>query len=203
MTSIQQHETDAYAELWSSVSAYKRVSPGEQYAETFHKIVDDAGATVLDAGCGEGRGMCALANLGYQVAGLDLTDAGLNAASKACPFVTDTLWHDLKPAAYLIHLQRPDVFRADGVDYIYCCDVLEHLPTQFTMLAVQRLLDITKKGLFFSIYFNQEGYGPWIGRELHLTVRPFVWWRDALREMGDVVEARDCHEFGIFYVRPR
>jgi hypothetical protein len=95
------------------------------------------------------------------------------------------------------------VFAQDGVDHVYCCDVLEHLPTQFTMLAVDQILRITKVGAYFSVFFEQDGYGPWVGRYLHLTVQPFVWWRDALREMGDVVEARDCHEFGIFYVRPR
>lgn len=203
MTSIQQRETDTYAELWGSVSAYRRNSPGEQFAGVFHGIVNDAGATVLDAGCGEGRGMVGLAKLGYRVAGLDITDAGLSAEAKAHPFLRETIWNDLRPAVYLLHVGHPEVFAADGVDYIYCCDVLEHLPTQFTMLAVDQLLRVAKKGVFLSIFFIQDGYGPWVGRHLHLTVQPFVWWRDALREIGSVVDARDCHEFGLFYVRAR
>jgi len=202
MPTIQDTERDTYDTLWSSVSAYRRNSPGEQYARTFHAIVNDPGATVLDAGCGEGRGMLALAKLGYTVAGMDLTDTGLNAEAKALPFVQDTLWNDLRPAAYLLHCTGKG-FAADGVDYVYCCDVLEHLPTQYTMLAVDQLLRIAKKGVFLSIFFIQDGYGPWVGRPLHLTVQPFTWWRDALREICDVVDARDCHEFGIFYVRAR
>ena len=200
--SIQAVERDAYAELWSSVSAYKRNSPGEQYAQTFHALVNDAGATVLDAGCGEGRGMLALDKLGYKVAGIDLTDAGLSAEAKAFPFLQETLWNDLRPAAYVLHANQPDVWGL-APDYVYCCDVLEHLPTPFTMLAVDQLLRIAKKGVFLSIFFIQDGYGRWIGRNLHLTVQPFVWWRDALKEIADVTEARDCHEFGIFYVRAR
>jgi len=203
MGRIQTFEAESYAELWSSVSHYKRNSPGEQHARVFHGIVQDPGATVLDAGCGEGRGLLALAALGYRVVGMDLTDAGLSVAARAYPFIQDTLWHDLKPSVYLFHVQQPDVFRADGVDYVYCCDVLEHLPEQFTMLTVHRLLEVADKAVFLSIFFTQDGYGPWIGRPLHLTVKPFVWWRDALRELGDVTEARDCHEFGIFMLRPR
>lgn len=203
MGRIQTTETEAYAELWGSVSAYKRISPGEQYARVFHDLVADPGATVLDAGCGEGRGLVALADLGYRVAGVDLTDAGLSVAAKTHPFIAQSLWHDLKPAVYLLHVQQPTVFRSESVDYVYSCDVLEHLPEQFTMLAVQRMLEVTETGAFFSIYFNQEGYGPWIGRALHLTVRPFVWWRDSLRELGELADARDCDEFGIFYLRPR
>lgn len=201
--SIQEQEANAYAELWSSVSAYRRNSPGEQYARVFHDIVNDAGATVLDAGCGEGRGMVALAKLGYHVAGVDITDAGLNAEARAYPFIKETVWNDLRPVVYILHASQKDVFAADSVDYIYCCDVLEHLPTQYTMLAVDQMLRVTKKGLFLSIFFIQDGYGPWVGRPLHQTVQPFTWWRDALREIAEVVEARDCHEFGIFYVRAR
>ncbi|MCU0521420.1 MAG: methyltransferase domain-containing protein [Anaerolineae bacterium] len=200
--SIQAVERDAYAELWSSVSAYKRNSPGEQYAKTFHAIVNDPGATVLDAGCGEGRGMVALDKLGYVVAGLDLTDAGLSAEAKAFPFMQETIWNDLNRVRQLFHSTRTHVF-GGKVDYVYCCDVLEHLPTQFTMLAVEKMIRVSKKGVFLSIFFIQDGYGPWVGRHLHQTVQPFTWWRDALRELCDVVEARDCHEFGIFYVRAR
>jgi SAM-dependent methyltransferase len=203
MGRIQTFEAESYAELWGSVDAYKRVSPGEQHARVFHDLVQDPGATVLDAGCGEGKGLVALDALGYRVAGMDLTDAGLNATAKTFPFIQDTLWHDLKPSVYLFHVQQPTVFHAERVDYVFCCDVLEHLPEQFTMLTVQRLLEITDKALFFSVFFIQDGYGPWIGRPLHLTVKPFVWWRDAFRELADVTEARDCHEFGIFLLRPR
>jgi 2-polyprenyl-3-methyl-5-hydroxy-6-metoxy-1,4-benzoquinol methylase len=202
VASIQANETDTYEAMWSSVSAYRRNSPGEQYARVFHSIVNDPGATVLDAGCGEGRGLVALDKLGYTVAGFDLTNAGLNAEAKTHPFLAGTLWHDLRPAAYLLHC-TDTTFNRNMVDYVYCCDVLEHLPTQFTMLAVDQLLRITKKGAFFSVFFVQDGYGPWVGRMLHLTVHPFVWWRDALREICEVVDSRDCHEFGIFYVRPR
>jgi hypothetical protein len=89
------------------------------------------------------------------------------------------------------------------VDYLYCCDVLEHLPEQFTMLAVQRMLEVADKRVFCSICFIHEGAPPWLGRPLHLTVRPFVWWRDSLRELADLEDARDCDEFGIFSLRPR
>lgn len=198
--SLQAVETDAYADLWSSVSSYKRNSPGEQYAATFHALVQDAGATVLDAGCGEGRGLVALAKLGYVVAGLDLTDAGLSAEAATFPFMQETIWNDLHEAVNLFHASPTHAYGSKP-DYVYCCDVLEHLPPQFTMLAVDQLVRIAKKGVFLSIFFIQDGYGPWVGRHLHQTVQPFVWWRDSLRERHAVVEARDCHEFGIFYVR--
>ena len=203
MQSIQQKEAEVYTELWSSVPSYRRVSPGERYADLFHAIVNDPGATVLDAGCGEGKGMDALAAHGYQMCGIDLTDAGWATHTHPYPFVTGTIWHDLRPVVYLFHVSKPEVFRPDGVDYVYSCDVFEHLPEQFTMLAAQRLLEVTKKGVFLSIMHQQEIYGSWVGRRLHLTVKPFVWWRDAFREIAEVVEARDMMERGVFYLRAK
>lgn len=200
---IRENETDAYSELWASVPAYSKNSPGEQHAAVFHRLVNDAGATVLDAGCGGGRGMVALDKLGYQVAGCDLTNAGLVQDAKGFPFVQTALWTDLRPVTYLFHATKPDVFAPDGVDYTFCCDVLEHVPPQFTMLAVEQMLRVTKKLLYASIYLTPDGHGAWVGRPLHLTVQPFVWWRDSLREIAEVVEARDCHEFGIYAVRAR
>ena len=203
MQSIQQKEAEVYTELWSSVPNYRKNSPGEQYAKVFHEIVNDPGATVLDAGFGEGRGMVALSALGYHVGGVDITDAGLMPEAKGFPCVIESLWNDLRPALFIFHVTNPKVFKADSVDYVYSCDVLEHLPGQYTMLAVDQMLRVAKKGVFLSVFFNQDGFGPWAGRPLHLTVQSFVWWRDAIREIADVLEARDCHDFGIYYLGAR
>jgi len=200
---ISKAETEIYTELWESVPAYRRVSPGERYAELFHSIVNDSGATVLDAGCGAGQGILALSQLGYRMAGVDLVRTTLVAGAPQVPIICQSLWNDLKPAVYLISVEAPDIFRPDSVDYVYSCDVLEHLPEQFTMLAIQRMLEVAQKGVFISLMQQQEIYGSWVGRRLHLTVKPFIWWRDSMREIAEVVEARDVMANGIFYLRAK
>jgi hypothetical protein len=81
--------------------------------------------------------------------------------------------------------------------------VLEHVPPQFTMLAVDQLLRITKVGCFLTVCSLADNLGVWVGHPLHQTVESFVWWRDSLREVGDVVDARDLHQAATFYLRPR
>lgn len=187
---VQRAEADLYTEVWSSLDHYGDLAPGEQWADRFLELVG-AGGTVLDAGCGSGKGAIALAARGYHVTCCDLTSDGLTEDARHLPFVDACLWHDLRQAV------------GGFVDWVYCCDVLEHIPPEFTMLVLRRLLDVARQGVFLSIAFQPDQFGALLGRSLHQTVEPFVWWRDHLRELGDLVDARDLLGFGIFLVRPR
>jgi SAM-dependent methyltransferase len=152
---------------------------------------------VLDAGCGSGKGALALDAVGFDVRMCDLTPAGIVPAARHLPFREASLWDDLRQ-------QHAAGFVAGGrVDYVYCCDVLEHIPTAFTMLVIARLLEIARTGVFLSIALRPDEAGVWIGESLHKTVEPFVWWRDAIASLGTVREARDLIACGVFFVEPR
>jgi 2-polyprenyl-3-methyl-5-hydroxy-6-metoxy-1,4-benzoquinol methylase len=198
MTTITAVERDRYVAIWRAVEHYGDHAPGEQWLPIFLDVVGTSRGTVLDAGCGSGKAGLALAAEGFDVTLCDLTDAGLVEDAKSLPFQTACLWQDLWQVA-----------RAKGhpnrqrFDYVYCCDVLEHIPPQFTMLAINQLLRVAAKGVFLSISLVPDNFGVWIGESLHHTVQPFTWWRDNLRELGDLVDARDCQIAGTFFVRPR
>jgi SAM-dependent methyltransferase len=196
MSTIAAAERDLYSDVWTSLDDYATFAPGEAYLPLFLQIVGEARGVVLDAGCGSGKGGLALAGAGFDVTLCDLTDDGLtDEARRTLPFRRMCLWRDLRPHVW-----------ADKrwlVDYTYCCDVLEHLPPQFTMLAVNQMLRVTALGLFLSVSLVPDQFGFWMGRALHQTVQPFTWWRDALRELGTVEEARDLLTSAVFYVRPR
>jgi hypothetical protein len=103
--------------------------------------------------------------------------------------VPGCLWHDLRGLT------------VGPFEWVYCTDVLEHIPTAFTMLVVSRLLEVAEEGVFLSVSFVPDQMGVWIGETLHETVQPFTWWRDALNEVGEVVEARDLLGKGAFLVK--
>ncbi len=184
--------------MWA-IPAYNDNSPGEAFAPLFLEMarIDPTTTrmrTVLDAGCGGGKGALALAAMGFRVAMIDFTDAGLTPEAKALPFTEAALWEDLSIRGG---------YRFGGkADYVYCCDVLEHVPTEFTMLVVRRLLDVARQGVFLSICLTEDNFGIWVGKPLHNTVRPFTWWRDNLQVLGNVVECRDLLDVGLFYVEP-
>ena len=71
------------------------------------------------------------------------------------------------------------------------------------MLVVQRLLEVCRRGAFFSIALTTDVFGAYVGRPLHHTVESFVWWRDSLAELATMKEARDLGIHGLYLVEPR
>ncbi len=184
MRTVTEAERKKYDAMWG-VEDYALYSPGEHLVEFFFKIAKPtAGQTVLDVGAGAGAGSRALKSRGLHVRAFDLTSEAWK--HKDIPLLTGSVWRDL-PLVSPIY------------DFVYCCDMMEHIPTEFTALSVSEMLRTCGKA-FFSISFQPEYYGQFIGEHLHLTVKPFVWWRDMMRELGTVHEARDMLGDGVFLV---
>lgn len=209
MTAIATAERQLYDEMWGH-ERYAAFSPGAEYLPLFLDMVGTQRGTVLDAGTGASAGALALQAAGFSVFACDLTDAGRTTPeAKAIPFLATTLWRDLGTVAYVAHIHRAEgggglVQGPSGryvFDYVYCTDVLEHIPESLTMLAVSRMLEVSRAGAFFSVAFDPDQFGAIVGRPLHQTVRPFEWWKAQLAEVGTVVEARDLLATGAFLVR--
>lgn len=182
-----------YEDVWGSVSSYGDHSPGVDRVPMFLATTGATSGRVLDAGCGAGKGGLALQVAGFRVTLADLTDVGLTDEARALPFQSTSLWHDLAPLART----------AGGFDYVFCVDVLEHIPPEYTMLTIARLLAVADRSLFLAISLRPDEYGAWVGTHLHATVQPFTWWRDRLRDLGTVLEARDALDSGVYLVAPR
>jgi 2-polyprenyl-3-methyl-5-hydroxy-6-metoxy-1,4-benzoquinol methylase len=186
---IAQAEQAKYETAWA-LDAYAAHSPGERCLPLFLAMSGAKGGSVLDAGCGSGKGAVALSAHGFRVTCCDLTADGLVPEARGFTFHDVLLWSDLK--------------KATGFhDYVYCCDVLEHIPPTFTMLVIARLLETSRKGLFLSISTVPDQFGAWVGESLHHSVQPFVAWRDQIGEIGRIVEARDLLTSAVFWVVPR
>jgi SAM-dependent methyltransferase len=188
-------ETEKYADVWQALPQYATYSPGAELLPLFLQMVGDSRGTVLDAGTGSGKGALALSAAGFQVTCCDVTAAGLVPEAQGFPFHVTSLWHDLWPVAR--GAGHPGRTR---FDYVYCTDVLEHIPPQFTMLAIDQMLRVAQKGLFLGISLVPDGFGTWVGQPLHQTVQSFTWWRDGLKELGEVVEGRDLMNEAVFLV---
>ncbi len=179
--------------MWQ-IPSYSEVTVTSKTAELFVEMSQAKGGHVLDAGCGTGQGAVLLTALGFQVTLLDFTPEGLCDQAKSLRFREECLWNDLRPT-----LHKADNIRGT-YDYVFCTDVLEHIPQEYTMLVVHRLLEASKLGVFLTISLIPDNQGVWLGKHLHQTVQPFTWWRDRLRELGTVRECRDMIIKGAYYV---
>lgn len=173
--SLQQ----TYETVWQHPD-YGRVSPGEQMLPLFRQMVKRKG-TLIDIGCGCARATQHLEDEGHTVTGIDFVDA----RETDVPFQHADITNPLPLTA----------------DVGYCCDVMEHIPEEDVDKVLQNIMAATTR-TFFSISFEHDHYGAvTVGHPLHLTVRPFTWWRDKLKEFGELKEARDLIGMGVFLVR--
>lgn len=197
MTMLIDAEREKYETIWA-IPEYSEQSPGLRHLDQFMGMAglsSGHGLTLLDAGCGSGKASLALQSKGFNVLLCDLTPAGLCPEARDLPFIAASVWDDLRTGRHIgIGGKR---------DYVFCCDVMEHIPPEFTMLAVTRLLDVARRGVFLSIAFFGDEFGKWVGDNLHLTVQPFTWWRDRLNGLGQIIECRDCIANGLFLVAPK
>ncbi len=178
-------EAEKYSSVWEH-EEYRRYSPGEKFAWRFLEILKDHDipleGTLAEIGCGTGRAGLILNNW-FKVDKYDLAPNCLDEFVKPDNFSVLDITKDELPEHTI------------G----YCCDLMEHLPTEYVMTAVNNIVSHCDYS-FFSIYTKHDHYGKLIGEELHLTVRPFTWWRDRLNEAGKVLEARDMINDCIFLV---
>lgn len=182
-------ERTKYAEIWSDVPAYRDYSPGMENVSRFMDVIRPApGQTLIDIGCGTGEAGMEFERLGMVVRWVDITEAGLHRDISRWKFVCAALWENWNTSWKY------------GYDYGFCCDVMEHIPTEYTMLVIDRVLSACRTS-WFQIALVPDQFGAEIGQSLHLTVRPFAWWRDRLASIGTVVDARDLCGTAMFVVR--
>ncbi len=191
MQTRTEKETEKYTAIWD-VPRYADYSPGEQYAPVFAEIEPNKDATIVDIGCGAGAGGKALRGLGYE----DMTYLDLVPVTKEHPFFQTAIWDDWGTRRW----KKKKAWLEKAFDWGYCCDVLEHVPTEYVGLALHRIKENCDQ-VFLSIGLDDDAFGALIRDQLHLTIRPFIWWRDLLSEYGEVKSARDLHVTGMFHVK--
>jgi SAM-dependent methyltransferase len=182
-------EQTKYRKVWSH-QQYRKYSPGEQLVPVMHAAVkgDPDDQTLLDLGCGSGRASMRLYELGFRVTMADFI------------YDIECLDPDIKGAQEYIQLNAWGENWPDRKwDWIYCCDMLEHLPPKKVEHALVNIRDHADHA-FLSIHFGDDMFGRLVGKKLHLTVRPFVWWVEKLRGHGTVRQARDMAGNGVFVI---
>lgn len=190
-----ESEKAKYEEAWS-LPMYGNYSPGEKHVEYFLEAIDPVrDGTILDIGCGAGKGGLALREKGFEVVFTDIIRIATDPVLE--PFYLACVWDP-----NFADLVKTDEWGISPFDCGYCCDVMEHIPQQFSALAIANMLKVCR-GVFLSISFQHDSLGRYIGKTLHMNVQSFSWWRDTLRELGRLELAVDCLGEGYFYVTRR
>lgn len=182
---ITETEKSKYTQIWQSGAYDGARTPGLEHVPLFWRIANPQHRqSVIDVGAGSGDACAEFQRRGLRAVGFDITDAGWKQGDDI-RLITGSIWNDLPVKAHF--------------DFAYCCDVMEHIPESLVGLSIERIRMAAAR-CFFSIHFGPDIHGAQIGAPLHLTVKPFVWWRDLFRELGHLADARDLLGHGVFFV---
>lgn len=170
-------ERAKYDLIWSQYPSYRDCSPGEVFAPFFLQFFQTeicSSQSVIDFGCGTGRACHAFIAQNLNVTLVDFSSEALDEEIRnllhLCPqmvaFVQACLW-DL-----------PKTLKS--AEWIYCCDVLEHIPEERIDQVLKGISSRMKKGGYLSICLQEDLSGKQLGFPLHLTVKNKEWWQKKL-----------------------
>ncbi len=169
---LEEVEADKYRRMWAH-PLYREASPGERLLQIFlGRCAPAPGSKIIDFGCGSGRATAALAAEGYKVLGIDFAANCLDEGVKI-PFCVANLW------------RLPGGLSSD---WGYCCDVMEHIPTDRVNDVILNIAGAVTEGAFFNISFVGDKCGIMVGEVLHNTVKPPEWWQRMLERHFAQVE---------------
>lgn len=174
------YEKNKYQKVWRNRN-YRMTSPSEAEVETFLMYLKPKD-TVVELGCGTGRASREIHKKGFDVQLFDIADNCLDKGI-SLPLTVGCLWID-------------DIPRAD---WGFCCDVMEHIPTDYVNKALYNI----KKSLpnvYFRIHLCEDN-GKFTDEPLHLTVGPVDWWVKKLKVLWPNVFCDTNDIYSIFICR--
>lgn len=174
MDDLAAVEREKYIAIWQR-DEYRRVSPGMLECERAWQVCGmKNGGTLIDFGAGPARATKWFEDRGIDAVAVDFAP---NARETDVQFVEACLW------------DMPDVL--PPADFGYCCDVMEHIPTEKVWEVLAGIATRVKKAAYFRIATRPDKMGRLIGKPLHLTVNPAEWWRREVEQhfhLVDVIE---------------
>jgi 2-polyprenyl-3-methyl-5-hydroxy-6-metoxy-1,4-benzoquinol methylase len=184
-------ERQKYAYLWRHLPEYREISPAELFVNHFLDFFEKAfekEQTLIDFGTGCGRVAKTFLAKDLRVKLVDFCPECLDQEiylmtlflQEKVEFIEATLW-DL-----------PDSLKP--CDWIYCCDVLEHIPESRLDLTLSAMAARMKKGGYLSICLKEDEHGrQLVGEPLHLIVKDSSFWRKTIQKYWTIE-----HEISVF-----
>lgn len=125
-------------------------------------------SSVLDVGCGMGKFVRALLDVGVDAHGVDVSSVAVE------------MGNDWGPGRFTLgSLTDRLPFDDSEFDTVVCTDVLEHIHEDHVRLALSELRRVTATHLFVTLSTTQDRDDIW-----HLTVRDRAWWHDQFLQAG-------------------
>ena len=190
---IRPLEKDLYKKVWE-IPEYRQTSPGEKVSHIFlEQAKPKAGSSVLDLGCGTGRGGLNLAFFGNM--DVTMVDFAPNCLDADIVPMLETQKHTLR----FIEADLSEPLPVNAA-YGYCTDVMEHIRPHHVDRVLSNCLQAAQH-VFFAISTVDDVMGERVGHKLHLSVHNYKWWLKKFKEHDCVIHwSKKIKDGCLFYV---
>jgi len=169
---MNKEEQSKYQDLYKD-GQYRKHQPGINFItqnkfNVSNKLV--AIKSLIEFGSGEGHVIKHFRDKGVDCYGTDIADNSLS-------------FPELEGYRYVMDLGELQDFDRE-FDFIYSCDVFEHLPPKSIDNLLENMKRAAPKGkavVRIALYLDARGQHD-ITKALHLTVKPSTWWLDKFKE---------------------
>lgn len=111
-------------------------------------------------------------------------------------FVLDEIGSDFQFSEHCIWDLPTSVGPAD---WIYCCDVMEHIPENVVEPTLWEMSKRTIKGGLIQVALGPDGFGARIGEELHVTIQSESWWTAKMKKYWDNISVERVNDYRVVY----
>jgi len=185
--SLSEQEKEKYEQMYKKFPMYNAEGQAGYLAEVFctlHQKEILKGDTFIDFGCGRGAAAPQFLSRGVSAHLIDITEQALapeiffeTLKGDSCQFTQSCLW------------ELPE--SVSSADWVFCLDVLEHIPEEKVDTVLDAIHVRMKKGGMLNIALSPDNWGKKIGEILHLTVQSRDWWNERLMKRFSLKEISD------------
>jgi ubiquinone/menaquinone biosynthesis C-methylase UbiE len=155
-----EREKNKYERAYK-VPGYKMGQNRRSHALKWLRTLDKT--SLLDIGCGRGELMSDARSLGFKkVMGVEVVSYLINNKDVIYGSITDIPFED------------------NEFDYVTCTDVMEHIPEEYTLDALNELKRVAAKGVIMVIANFPAHRGEDI---LHINIKPYKEWDRIIKEV--------------------
>ena len=172
---VQQFDAEdrKYSELWRG--DYKDARWGRLATRLLkHTAHDATQGSLIDLGFGQGAAMDFFERRGFSVAGTEISSYAVQRQ------------RDLGRTVYHASLDNLSMIETGAFQIGFCNDVIEHVPEELVEPSLTEMARVCSEFLFLSVCPTPAHHPSPHGGNLHLTVRPRVWWVARLERHGRV-----------------
>jgi len=123
---------------------------------------------VVDVGCGAGYAILEFFKNGKQAKGIE-----------TCSWLLANPLRSLVATGIVKYGSITHIpYGVEEFDLVFCCEVLEHLDEKDVDRALSELVRVSRRWIFATVGLTDSVYG----KGIHLTVRPFNWWKEKFEQ---------------------